>query len=232
MGLSHSPNIIKTGIVLYLDAANEKSYPGTGTTWTNMGSAAIDGTTDTGNSFVGTAPQSFSFDGTSAADIRIGTGETFFPLYSFTLEAWVKSSGMGAAQTLGGIFGLTYGIRLHFSTSGVVVFGVDNGTDLTTISSGGNYQDGVWHHIVATKNNSGSTDNGNLYIDGDLKVSESRTWTGETRWPTNEANIGRDNNDAPYYLDGNIALAKIYNIELSEAQVIQNFNATRGRFGV
>jgi len=36
MGLSHSPSIATNGLVLYLDAANEKSYPGSGTTWNDL----------------------------------------------------------------------------------------------------------------------------------------------------------------------------------------------------
>lgn len=230
MGLAHSPRIVTNNLIMCVDAGNEKSYSGSGTAWNDL--VGRHGGTLVTPDYVSTAPANMSFVSDNSDVVSFGIGSDWFPLYSFTLEAWVKSSGMGAGMGLGGIFGFTYGIRLHFSTSGVVRFGVDNGTDLNTVNSGGNYQDGVWHHIVATKNNSGSTDNGNLYIDGDLKVSESRTWTGTTRWPTNLMQLGRDQNNSTYYLNGEMALARVYNAELSAAQVLQNFNATRGRFGV
>jgi hypothetical protein len=230
MALSHSPKINKNNLIMCVDAANEKSYSGSGTTWADL-LGNHDGTMSTPD-YNSTAPKTMDFVSDNSDVVQFGIGSDWFPLYNFTLEAWVKSSGMGTSQTLGGIFGFTYGIRVHFSTGGVVRWGVDNGTDLATVSSGGNYQDGVWHHIVGTKRNDGTTNNGNLYIDGDLKVSESRTWTGETRWPTNQMHIGRDNNNVGYFLNGSIGLARVYNEELTAAQVLQNFESTRGRFGV
>lgn len=230
MALSHSPRIVTSNLLMCVDAANEKSYPGTGTTWSDLVNKH-DGTMSTPD-YNSTAPKTMDFVSDNSDVVQFGIGSDWFPMYNFTLEAWVKSSGMGTSQTLGGIFGFTYGIRLHFSTGGVVRWGVDNGTDLNTVSSGGNYQDGVWHHIVGTKRNDGTTNNGNLYIDGDLKVSESRTWTGTTRWPTNQMHIGRDNNNVGYFLNGSIGLARVYGEELTAAQVIQNFEACRGRFGV
>ena len=51
MGLAHSPSIITDGLELCFDAANTKSYPGSGTTWTDMGSKGIDGTLTNGPTF-------------------------------------------------------------------------------------------------------------------------------------------------------------------------------------
>ena len=44
MGLSHSPRIVTDGLVLCLDAANKRSYPGAGTTWTDLSSSKANGT--------------------------------------------------------------------------------------------------------------------------------------------------------------------------------------------
>ena len=229
MGLSHSPKIVTEGLILCLDAQNPKSYPGSGTTWTNLGSTAINGTLDTGDTFISDNPQSFLLDGTAAADIAVGTGNTYFPLYSFSLEAWFKTPGLAGGMSASGIFGITYGIRLYVDGSGFLRYGVDNGVSLATISSGAvDYADDNWHHVIATKNLTG----GILYVDNELRNTESESWTGTTRWPTNTANIGRDNNDAIYYFNGNLALIKIYDIQLSADQVAQNYNATKGRFGL
>lgn len=230
MGLFHSPKIVTNNLLMCVDAANEKSYPGTGTTWSDLVNKH-DGTMSTPD-YNSTAPKTMDFVSDNSDVVQFGIGSDWFPMYNFSLEIWVKSSGMGTSQTLGGLFGFTYGIRLNFNSSGAVTWAVDNGTDLSAVSNGGNYLDGNWHHIMATKRNDGTTNNGNVYIDGSLYVSESRTWTGTTRWPTNQMHIGRDNNNTTYYLNGSVGLARVYDVELTAAQVQQNFQACRGRFGI
>ena len=230
MALTHSPKIVTSNLLMCVDAANEKSYSGSGTTWADLVNNH-DGTMSTPD-YNSAAPKTMDFVSNNSDVVQFGIGSDWFPMYSFTLEVWVKSSGMGTSQTLGGLFGFTYGIRMGFNSSGSIYWGVDNGTNLSTISSGGNYLDGNWHHIVGTKNNSGTTNNGNLYVDGSLTNSESRTWTGTTRWPTNQMYLGRDNNNTTYYLNGSMGLVRVYGEELTAAQVQQNFEACRGRFGV
>jgi hypothetical protein len=51
MGLGHSPRIVTDGLVLCLDAANARSYPGTGTTWTDRSGNGNDGTLINGPTF-------------------------------------------------------------------------------------------------------------------------------------------------------------------------------------
>ena len=51
MGLAHSPSIVTDGLVLCLDAANTKSYPGSGTTWTDISGKGYDGTLTNGPTF-------------------------------------------------------------------------------------------------------------------------------------------------------------------------------------
>ena len=51
MGLAHSPSIVTDGLVLCVDAANTKSYPGSGTTWTDVSGKGYDGTLTNGPTF-------------------------------------------------------------------------------------------------------------------------------------------------------------------------------------
>ena len=51
MGLSHSPSIITQNLVLCLDAANSKSYPGSGTTWYNLIPGGVNGTLTNGPTY-------------------------------------------------------------------------------------------------------------------------------------------------------------------------------------
>ena len=65
MALAHSPRIVRDNIVQYLDAANTKSYPGSGTTWTDMSSRNRDGTLTNGPTFSTDNLGCFNFDGSN-----------------------------------------------------------------------------------------------------------------------------------------------------------------------
>lgn len=237
MGATYNSGIMKTGLMVHVDAGNPKSYPGSGTTWYNIADKRYpNGTMNAGVTYEAGPPASMAFASASSGVVNFGTGANYFSgttstwnnLHEFTVEAWVKSSGMGAGMTLGGIWGATYGIRLYFNSNGTVYFGIDNGTTITGNATAGNYLDGNWHHVLGTQQNAG----GDIYVDGIKRNGNVLRWQGKTRWSTNEVNLGRDNNNTPYYLNGNIAIARFYRKYLSFSDVQRNFNAERSRFGV
>jgi hypothetical protein len=168
-----------------------------------------------------------TFDGVNDV-IDIGTGNTFFPLYNFTLETWVKCSGMGSGMTLGGLFGITYGLALYINPTGSLTGIVDDGVSVFTgvTTTGINLFGTAWRHVVFTNNGSSSY----LYIDSVLNNSGAAPWSGITRWPTNNAYLGRDNNNSTYFLLGSLALPKIYNKALTSAEILQNYLATKNKF--
>ena len=63
MAFNYSPNIITDGLVLYLDAANTKSYPGSGTTWRDLSKSQLNGTLTNGPTFNSSNGGSIVFDG-------------------------------------------------------------------------------------------------------------------------------------------------------------------------
>ena len=65
MSLSRGPKIVTNGLVLYLDAANKKSYPGSGTTWTDLSGNNNTGTLTNGPTFDSNNGGSIVFDGTN-----------------------------------------------------------------------------------------------------------------------------------------------------------------------
>ena len=65
MGLSHSPSLVMNGLVLCLDAGNSKSYPGTGTTWTDLSGNGNNGTLTNGPTYSSANGGSLVFDGTN-----------------------------------------------------------------------------------------------------------------------------------------------------------------------
>jgi hypothetical protein len=166
------------------------------------------------------------FDGTNDV-IDIGTGNTFFPLYNFTLETWVKCSGMGPGMSLGGLFAITYGLSLYIQPSGALTGSVDDGvSSFTYVNTTGINIFGSWRHVVFTNDGSVSS----IYVDGVFNNSSVAVWSGVTRWPTNNAYLGRENNNTMYHLLGSLALPKIYNKCLTPSEVLQNYNATKNKF--
>lgn len=149
--------------------------------------------------------------------INIGTGNTFFPLNTFSISTWVKTPGLSSGMSLNGILSITYGLTLYIDSSGKVLFRMDNGTSIPALSYNSSLNDNQFHHIVALFDGV----NRKIFIDGKLVLTSPFTgWTGVTRWPTNLAAIGQENNNGSVYrFNGIIDDLKIYNRPLSDDQV-------------
>ena len=83
MGLSHSPRIVTDGLVFCLDAANIRSYPGTGTTWTDL-KGGNEGTLTNGPTFSSDNAGSISTDGSNDSWLPFSVSSASFSLSSVT----------------------------------------------------------------------------------------------------------------------------------------------------
>jgi hypothetical protein len=101
MGVFAGPEIAESGLVLALDAGNLKSYPGSGTTWTDLSGNGNTGTLVNGVGYVGTNGGSLSFDGVdddiTITSYQLSTSDSSAP---YTLSAWINRTG---TTTGGGI---------------------------------------------------------------------------------------------------------------------------------
>ena len=225
MALAHSPRIVRDGLVLYLDAANIKSYPGSGTTWTDISTNNHHATLTNGPTFNSGNGGYFVFDGINDharidASFQVSTSAT----YSF--EAWIFKTSTGtsnAAQLISGGFGgdqdgLTISSET-FSTAGDARIQTTNGTctavyynsvsqNLTESGNAtlANFNLNEWIHIAVTGLSVDSVDGGRHHI-------------------------GQNNNNTNEYT-GRISNIKIYDRELTALEVKQNYNALKGRFGL
>jgi hypothetical protein len=200
-----------------------------GNTWYDLSGNINNGTLVNGTGYTNTDGGALTFDGINDT-VSLGTGNTFFPLPDFSMELWFKSDGTTPTTgTLPGLLGITYGIRLLVHSSSLQ-FGLDDGTTFVYLYSTGthSFYDSSWHQVVIQANSTTR----NIYVDGLLSNTSNASWPGVTRWLTNGANIGRDNNDASYYFNGNISSVKFYNRVLSASEVLQNFDVLRGRYGL
>jgi hypothetical protein len=221
--------IVTSGLTLSYDVANGMSYPASGTTLYDISLAGgNNGTLTNGPSFITTNGGGFTFDGTND---YISTGKGFNNLgmgnSSYTAEIiYYRNSTNSADQTLFGVDanGLSIGLHLiirqncpyfgHYSS--------DTGASIQTTN-------GFFHVVFVFDKTSNMVGNQLIYINGSLNV----TGTGKAALnSTNDYPVNIGGNTPWGYYNGNIYLARIYNRALSSSEITQNFNATKGRFGL
>lgn len=230
-------DIVRTGLVLDLDAAQPLSYKGTGTSWNDLSGSANNGTlvnTPTYNS-----SGYFDFDYLQSESVSFSNSSSieFLNTSPYTLEAWVYPTRNPGANNFTGIFDRESnpgsgrdGYNIYFLGSATTdtfffaerfVAGTNGNTSVTLNQS---VSVNNWHHIVATYNGTTLT----LYRNGS-SVGTPATTTGNITNTSKSLTIGvRGGN----YFGGRISNAKIYNRALSTQEITQNFNALKHRFGL
>ena len=214
MGLAHSPSIISDGLVFYLDAANRRSYSGSGLTVNGL-VGAINGALVNGVGFTSLNSGSFTFDGTN--DQILLNNVILSGSQDFTISAWVESTG-----GTGTIFANYSAGNLQMLYSpNYIGFWLDNNS---AYASSANYKAGP---VNLTVQRSGGF-NLFVYLDGLL-----------IRTGSSSASIGTTSNFRLGASSGGNELfqGKIYNIQvysraLTQQEILQNYNATRKRFGL
>jgi len=226
--------VVQDGLVLNLDAGASISYPGSGTTWTDLSGQGNDGTLtnmDAAN-LDGANGGSLSFDGSNEY-VNFGNNSTLYNAYNttFTQEFWVNLiSGASTGRTILRVDNWTR-ISLSISTTGIsFTIGYSSPIDNLSYNSTFNYNQWycisiVWNKLVSQQ----------IYLNGYLVAERTPTvsnYTGITG-TAGGANIGRGHTN-PFQTNINayIPSFKHYNRALTAAEVQQNFNALRSRFGI
>lgn len=220
MGIAYNPKIVTDGLVLALDAANPKSYPGSGTTWNDLSGNSNNGTL-TAVGFDSANSGSLTFDGTTSevicgnnASVQVTVG---------TISAWFKATagnggtnGLIAKQNAWGLFVWDNILKAYDWGNGAI-----RDTGITVGNNTWNYAAMTFSETVGTPSN-----NAIIYLNGLPVLTTTVRHVGHTI----TVQIGEAN--ASQHFGGNIAQSSIYNRALSAAEIKQNYNATRGRFGL
>jgi hypothetical protein len=219
MALSHSPSIITSGLVLCLDAANPKSYPGSGTTWTDLSGNGNNGTLTNGPTFNGDNLGSLVFDGVNDYISTPVTGT--FPQISFDYWGFFDDPNLNTKLRNESAFGDWTSSRVHWGTRWSVgmhwnVNGAWIETPATNLKYGWNHFSLIWNHTAGQRL---------IYINNILSTS----WTTNGNMVLGDFRIGVATNLNAYYR-GNISNFKIYNRALTAQEIQQNFNALKGRY--
>jgi hypothetical protein len=210
--------IINSGLVLALDAADRNSYPGSGTTWSDVSGNGNSGTLTNGPTF---SNNSIVFDGTNDyVNTSITTAYN-----DFTIGVWFKQVGniIGYQRLVDKdyISGFWIGRNASVANSwggGVLESGDPYGRFITLT-------DGNWHYIVSKREGSIHT----IYGDGITNTISGNVSTSALSGV--QITIGTQQGIGAY-LNGNIAQVSIYNRALSSQEISQNYNAQKSRFNL
>ncbi|MDD3711754.1 MAG: LamG domain-containing protein [Patescibacteria group bacterium] len=160
--------------------------------------------------------------------INIGTGDDYFPLHIFSIGVWIKTPGLGQEMSMNGIVSITYGLTVYLTSSGNLAFRMDDGSSIPSITVIKSLHDDEWHHILVSFDGIDRR----MYIDGELmRVTEFVGWTGSTRWPTNYARIGCENNNCSIYkFNGLIDDIRIYSRALTTSEIQTLYAQTKDKY--
>lgn len=223
------PNLVTDGLVLCLDAGNSKSYPGTGTMWTDLSGQGNNGTLTNGPTYNGTNGGSLVFDGindyidcgnTSSLNAIGGTT-------NITVSGWVYYTaygGGGQPYSVITVKGSPWTWLLE-NPSNTFRFRITAGGADVSISDTSTHLLNTWYNVVGTYDGSSMK----IYVNGVLKNTRAQTGTLATNSVTAKIGTFQGTN---YNLTGRISNISIYNKPLIASEIQQNFNALRGRFGI
>lgn len=221
MSYNFSPRIVTNGLVLYLDAANSRSYPTTGATWSDLSRSGNNGTLTNGPTFNSNNGGSIVFDGIND---YVSCG-TFFNYTNFTIFFWVYP---GPTQTTyANIFDNNHSGTQNFTcqqnvsnTNQYQFFCISatniSGTSLFTLTAN------TWNQLTFTWNNSIAS----VYINGVFHSSGSPA--NPINYNNPNLSIARWSNGR--YWNGRFGNFIAYNRVLALSEIQQNYNALKSRY--
>jgi hypothetical protein len=227
MGVSGGPNAIQDGLVLVLDASDRNSYVTGSTTWLDIsGTGGVDTLTNCGFDSANGGAITFNplVSGSSAIN------HVSQSLNQITVNVWYYSNettSQALTRANGG--GVNNCFLLHYRGAGFYLVGSDNvasgylGWDTAPASLRWNMLTGTWDGATMK-----------LYTNGVKQASELAFAGGPSNIlkSFNLTQLGYYFNSFQPYTNGRIANFALYNRALTQAQVLQNYNATKTRFGL
>lgn len=250
---SPEENIVRDGLVFHYDAGKAASYSGIGVTIFDLSGIGNTGTLINGPTFSSLNGGSIVFDGSNdyfeaphSASLDISG--------SITVDVWVymtsinnssdmnlicKYSNAGGASNQSWILFKSTGNYSAFSPNGTannnefVWLATSAGnTGGAFIGTGEQVLANTWYNVVALYNS--SNDKIDIYINGQLKSSATRTGQTSGVLSTNLRNlqIGGTPLDSNRWIQGRIPIARVYNRALTQQEISQNYNAVKNRYGL
>lgn len=228
MSFNFSPKIITDDLILYLDAANTKSYLSSAPSkWRDISKNDNDIVLANNPTFNSSNLGSILFDGID--DYGDTSYNSDFDLSStdYTLEGWFNSNSFSSGQMLisKDTFGVNFDWGLYIVNSTTLTF-YSNGTATNVTATVPTMSTGQWYNYVVTS------------VSGDINIYlNSVLYETQTMSTSNNSlvriTIGCSSWNSPTsFMNGKISIIKVYRKGLSENEVLQNYNAFKGRFNL
>ena len=224
--------IVERGLVLNLDANNSYSYARTGTIWYDVSGNSNNGTLNNLPISDSNSGGSFLFNGTSQY-VGVANSSSLQIADTFTVSAWIKAADLSNRY---GVFST----RAN-NTTGCWQFEVgtgSGGTGRVVLTGIGTFiaesvnsviTTNTWYHITVVKVNN-ATQGATFYINGSA-VSNVGTAAYTISNNSDEKRIAIGTSSGQYF-PGYIAQTLVYNRALSASEILQNYNATKTKFGI
>jgi hypothetical protein len=220
-------------LVLHLDATNPKSYAFNGArVWKDLNKNAYDFTLTGTNSIPVYDSNGISFNGINHyAYVPNSTSLTLTT--SFSMSAWIKCTAFSRYHTIAGRWGSpNKNYKLGVLPTGefyidISSTGADDNYKMTNIQLVAD----VWYNVTGVYT-SGATPSLDVYVNGDISNGTLIGTIPSIMYSNNNVqfNVGYDN--ASNYFYGNISNIQLYNRVISATEILQNYNATKAKFGL
>lgn len=226
------PELVTQDLVLHLDAGDTNSYSGTGTTWYDLSGNGNDATLINGPTYSSDSGGFISFDGSNNyADI---SSIDLDPNGAMSISFWFKTSN--DSQT----FRYMLDFRSQNATGQAAIVSYNNeGTRKVHYHVQG---DGVtpwrstssgialnsWNNIALIHNN--AQDNLKIYLNSNLELDT--TFSTDLVLSSSPLRIAARRFNGNNQFNGDFSQILTYNRALTDTEVLQNFNATKDRFGL
>ena len=233
--------MVTDGLILALDAGNAKSYSGTGSTWTDLSSQGNNGTLTNGPTYSSDDGGSIVFDGTNdygsvgSGSLGLNTSTLMNGSNNFSLSLWFNTDSFPASTNFSdskALFG-TGLVQLFFlfgDAAPADQFSVrvnQNSTWQSPVQNNSALSTGVWYNMCVTYNSS----SGYILYQNGTSVDTSNITGSITVSGSGSAIIGALSTTSRFY-DGKISQTLLYNKVLTAAEVQQNYNSLKERYGL
>jgi hypothetical protein len=215
-------DVVKNGLVLYLDAANSKSYVSGSSVWRDLSGNNNSGSLTNGPTFSSDGKGSIVFDGTND---YVNLGNILNFTSSFTVELYFNASAwndewvglLTKGDTAWRIHRLAVDtpIKINFTVTGLS----------SVVNTASTINTNIWYHLVCVYNGTQLL----IYLNGSLDATQNVTGTPSTNTKNLAVGWNADFSGRRFF-NGKIPVVKIYNRALSPAEILENYNATKGRF--
>jgi hypothetical protein len=225
--------ITTNGLVLNLDAANNASYNGSGTTWVDISGSEFDGVLTNGPTYSNSgATSNISFDGTD--DYVINSNFNISPVNNeLSISLWYRTTNNANEKMLIDLCGTSntssnrdfFSIRQNWNSNSKISCYFNSTSGFQYVAFPNQVVTNTWNNIVYTKV-------GNTlyaYLNGSNVATQNVSGNIQT---IQRYVIANDNLFSGNLFAGNIANVLIYNRGLSTSEVLQNYNAQKSRFGL